>query len=73
MSMDESNYSKKIYVIKETQPAIQTWIYEVEAFSEEEAIEAISNGDVEPLDYQIQESVFDDYELDVIKVKWANS
>lgn len=45
----------KTFIITETRPAIQIYTYEVEALSEDEAIELVSNGEVEHYDYDIQQ------------------
>lgn len=42
-----------IYKITQTMQATQYWIYEVEANSQEEALNKVSDGDVEPIDYGI--------------------
>ena len=42
-----------IYKITQTMQATQYWIYEVEASSQEEALNKVSDGDVDPIDYGI--------------------
>ena len=42
-----------IYKITQTMQATQYWIYEVEANSQEEALNKVSDGDVDPIDYGI--------------------
>jgi len=38
----------KKFIVTESRPAICTWTYEVEAESEEKAIQLVENGDVDP-------------------------
>lgn len=45
------------YTIIETRKVVNAWYYEVEAESEEAAMQMVKNGDVEPDDF------IDDYEL----------
>jgi hypothetical protein len=45
-----------IYKITQTMQATQYWTYEVEASSQEEALNKVSDGDVEPIDYGIDDS-----------------
>lgn len=63
----ESTPKKKIYHITQSAPATQYWYYEVEAESEEEALEIVQNGDVDCVDYRVDgESFFgaeDEYEV----------
>ena len=40
-----------IYKITQTMQATQYWTYEVEASSQEEALNKVSDGDVEPTDF----------------------
>ena len=42
-----------IYKITQTMQATQYWIYEVEASSQEEALNKVSDGDVDPIDYGV--------------------
>jgi len=49
---------KKIYTIIETRKVVNAWYYEVEAESEEAAMQMVKNGDVQPDDF-----MSDDYEL----------
>ena len=42
-----------IYKITQTMQATQYWTYEVEANSQEEALNKVSDGDVDPIDYGI--------------------
>lgn len=44
----------KKFIITEARPATMYWVYEVEANSEEEAIQKIENGDVESLDFETE-------------------
>ena len=59
----------KTFKIYETKPATQTWIYEVEAENEEQAIEMIENGDVEAIDfgYDCELSEDSDFEIEEIE------
>ena len=59
----------KTFKIYETKPAVQTWIYEVEAENEEQAIEMIKNGDVEAIDfgYDCELSEDSDFEIEEIE------
>ena len=62
----------KKYTIIETHPALQVWTFEVEANSEEEAIQMIENGDVDPEDYEVDDNYSDTIEYivqDVEEVK----
>ncbi len=56
-----------IYVIKETKPAWNIWTYEVEADNEEEALETVMEGDVDPVNYETVDDHFnaDDPEYDI--------
>lgn len=63
---------KKLFYISESQTAIQTWYYEVVAETEEEAIALIENGDVECVDYEIDNHMYDDREFDVYDEKELN-
>ena len=48
------------YLITATKPALQVWHYEVDAASEEEAIEIVDSMAVDPIDYEvIDQSVWD--------------
>jgi len=49
----ESTSKKKIYHITQSSPAIQHWYYEVEAESEEEALEIVQSGDIDCVDYEV--------------------
>ena len=61
---------RKIYYIQETQPAIQTWYYEVEAESEEQALRLVDDGMVECVDYDVDSDHYSgNFEREVIKVK----
>ena len=48
------------YTIIQTVPSTQIWTYEVNANSEEEAIEMVKNGDVECSNYEVDDSNFMD-------------
>ena len=43
------------FKVIETRPAVQVYTYEVEAASEDAAIQLIENGEVDPSDYSIEE------------------
>jgi hypothetical protein len=45
---------KKKYSIQQSAPAFQYWYYEVEADSEDEALELVLNGEVDPIDYDVE-------------------
>jgi hypothetical protein len=56
---------KKLFKITARQAAIEYWEYEVEATSEEEAIEIIDGGYADPVDYGVDSHEFSkvDYEI----------
>ena len=62
---------KKKFIIEQSLPAIQVWTFEVDAETEEEAIEMIENGDVEVSNYEVVGEGFgyEDYEYDVIDIQ----
>ena len=45
----------KKYTIIQTVPSTQIWTYEVDANSEEEAMEIVKSGEVECSDYEVEE------------------
>ena len=45
----------KKYTIIQTVPSTQIWTYEVNANSEEEAMEIVKSGEVECSDYEVEE------------------
>ena len=55
----------KKFKITESTHAIQCWSYEVEAESQEEAIEKIRNGEVDSYDYWVDEGPFERFEYEV--------
>ena len=55
----------KRFKILETKHAIQTWYYEVEAESEEQAIEKIMEGQVDHQDYWVDDDPFESFEYEV--------
>jgi hypothetical protein len=56
----------KKFIVTETRRAFHTWTYEVEAESEEQAIELVENGDVNPDDFDNEIDYCSDatYEVD---------
>ena len=55
----------KKFTIIESKPAIQVWRYEVEAESQEEAVEKIMNGEVDSDDYWCDDDPFEGFEYEV--------
>ena len=55
----------KKFSILESKHAIQCWRYEVEAESQEEAIEKIRNGEVNSDDYWVDDDPFESFEYEV--------
>ena len=55
----------KKFSILESNHAIQCWRYEVEAESQEEAIEKIRNGEVDSDDYWVDDDPFESFEYEV--------
>lgn len=67
---ETSTTKKKKYHIMQTQPAIQTWYFEVEAESEEEAIRLVEDGDVEVMDYEVHTDHYSgNFETEVVDVE----
>lgn len=64
----EGTPKKQLYIVTQTQPAMQTWTFEVVASSEEEALNLVENGDADPVDYQI-EGDYNEDEYEVIDVE----
>jgi hypothetical protein len=60
---------KKLYHIRQTQPAIQVWYYEVEAHSEYEAIQLVDDGEVDAIDYRVDCDMQEDAEYEVTDVE----
>lgn len=58
-----------IYQIKETKQAIEVWEYEVVANSQEEAMEKIIEGTVEPVGYYVVGDEFEDCEYYLTEVE----
>lgn len=54
--MEQTTNKKKVYCVTQSQPAYQTWYYEVVAESEQEAIDLVEDGYVDPIDYNIEGS-----------------
>lgn len=62
----------KKYTIIETRPALQVCTFEVEANSEEEALQMVENGEVDPEDCEVDSTYFGSSEYivqDVEEVK----
>ena len=57
-----------IYKITQTMQATQYWIYEVEASSQEEALDKVSDGDVEPIDYGIDSDGDNEWEATDLEI-----
>lgn len=56
---------KKIFTIVETKPSVSFYTYEVEAETEQEALELVKCGQVEPYDYTVETSYGEDSIYDV--------
>jgi hypothetical protein len=54
-----------IYNITETKSAIQKWSFAVLAETEEEALRMVQDGEVEPVDYIVDEDPFEGSEYSV--------
>ena len=64
------NETKKTYKVITSCAATQNWEYEVEASSEEEAIEIATSGNVDPSDYWVTDDGWGDWnEVEVEEVK----
>ena len=64
------NETKKTYKVITSCAATQHWEYEVEASSEEEAIEIATSGVVDPSDYWVTDDGWGDWnEVEVEEVK----
>ena len=64
------NETKKTYKVITSCAATQHWEYEVEASSEEEAIEIATSGNVDPSDYWVTDDGWGDWnEVEVEEVK----
>jgi hypothetical protein len=55
----------KKFSILESKPSIQFWRYEVEAESEEQALEMIREGLVDSEDYWVDDDPFESFEYEV--------
>ena len=53
------------YVITERKPAYFVWTYEVEAEDENQALHAVMDGAVEPVDYQVTPIEGEDVEINI--------
>lgn len=67
----ESTPKKRIYCITQSAPATQHWYYEVEAESEEEALEIVQSGDIDCVDYEVHTDTYfvAEYEYEVTNVE----
>ena len=64
-----ANPKKMKYTIRQIQPANQIWYYEVESESEELALSLAQSGELDAIDYRVEEIVIDDdVEFEVIDV-----
>ncbi len=59
----------KKFRITEYKPIMAYWYYEVEAETEEQALEKIYNGEVDSTDYETGEDYSDDSEFHVEEIK----
>ncbi len=59
----------KKFSILESKSCIQVWQYEVEAESEEQALEKIMNGEVDNEDYWVDDNPFESFEYEVESVE----
>jgi hypothetical protein len=67
------NETKKTYKVITSCAATQNWEYEVEASSEEEAIEIATSGKVDPSDYWVSDDGWGDWnEVEVEEVRNEN-
>lgn len=53
------------FIITETMPTTITWVYEVEADNETDALEQILNGEVEAKEYGMGEPDYEKVEYDI--------
>ena len=53
------------YVITETVPCVQTWMYEVEAANETEALDKVLNGKAEMVETFVSEQNYDEVEYEI--------
>ena len=59
-----ANPKKMKYTIRQIQPANQLWYYEVEAESEELALSLAQSGELDAIDYRVEEIViFSEFEV----------
>ena len=56
----------KKFIITETRPATYTWMYEVEAESEEQALEMVMDGQVDPFNTDVEAADYEDSEYEII-------
>lgn len=55
----------KKFTITETRPATYTWVYEVEAENENEALEKVFEGLEDPIDSDVEVNYYADAEFNV--------
>lgn len=65
---NSNNNKKKLYTVMQSRPAMQYWYYEVEAESEEEALDIVENDDIESVDYEISSTSNED-EYSIVDIK----
>jgi len=58
-----------VYKIIETRQATQYWTYEVEAETAEAALTLIQEGEVDAVDYAIEDGLFEDMEYEVEEIR----
>lgn len=59
---------KMKYTIRQIQPANQVWYYEVESESEELALGLVMSGELDAIEYRVDEVSHDEVEFEVIDV-----
>jgi len=57
------------FEITETRPAVMTWVFEVEADDEEQALQMVMDGDVSPEDFttEEEEGTCSEYEITLLE------
>ena len=56
---------KKIFKVAEYKPVMAVWYYEVEAETEQEALDLVQSGEAENIDYETIDNYSDDYDYEV--------
>jgi hypothetical protein len=59
----------KTFKIYETKPATYTWIYEVEAENEDQAIEMVKYGEAEPIDFGNDCELSEDSDFEIEEIE----